>query len=139
IFTERTLASLSLKKVKPGIYTDEAGTFIYIYVDDLIVFGAKATEIMAKISKKFKIGKQKEGHDDKWKFLGAQVQHSTKGWTISIKDYIQEKLQGVERPRGSLTARSISCGEEAEADTSLLPDLRKWLGILGWVARFNCK
>lgn len=133
----RMLTEIGLKKLAPGLYESD-GCHLFIYVDDLLITGPRAINVLEDLELKVNVGKVVDFNvSDSVTFLGAKVTREPNKTIVTLREYAEEHAKpGV---RGALTRESMECNPDLPADFARLQEVQKLLGILGWLARFYPK
>lgn len=128
------MRNMGAKEVVPNVYLVNE-VWIYVYVDDLVLVGVieKVQRIVSDLQRTLKIGKLKILDSEPTPYLGGELRDLGNTIEWSMGRYIQ-KL-GIERPRGRLTLKAISCGE-GEPEPSLKEEIQRKLGMIGWIGKF---
>lgn len=134
---ETALTKLGFAKIQAGLFTRDQ-CILFAYVDDLLIAGSQANEVLEEIRHCLDVGKSFPFNcGDAITFLGVRIRREPYKITVSLQEYAKEyETPGI---RGSITASSMKCNEDMEADWALTKEVQKYLGVLGWIARFYPK
>lgn len=135
-YVEEGLRERGWKSMFPGVWSRDTQQILH-YVDDFYLFTNDIASLMKELRSFLMLDDPTQIDRASIRYVGQSISRTSCGLQLSLESYLKTIPGALTAVSGKLSFNAINCDESLSPDPTLLPGIRKKLGILGYIASFD--